>query len=381
MYAIPLFISLAQTPGAFGQTMFENRPAIVVSNGSLELTVVLQGGAFAKLLRNDDPEKLSPLWDPARAAREANEPPRFGASLGHFVCVDGFGSPSPEERKAGLPSHGEAHLQRWEIVFSGERSGVATLKLQTRLPLAQETFTRTIRMARGENVIYVDSELESHAAFDRPVAWAEHATIGAPFLEPLVTLVDVAAKGALTRPYEPGGSRGRRLAPGKEFVWPKAPGRDGSEIDLRAAPEKPGSTDIATVALDSSREFAFITVLNTRRRLVFGYLVRPSDYPWMQNWEYYANRLTMARGLEFSTQPFGLPRREAAGMRLLPGVPTCRWLPAKSRIESRFLMFYARTPEGFRKVDDVRIEDGGLVLEDKSCAGRVYLPASLGKPL
>jgi hypothetical protein len=36
--------------------------------------------------------------------------------VGHFVCVDGFGSPSKEEAAAGLAMHGEAYLQPWKLV-------------------------------------------------------------------------------------------------------------------------------------------------------------------------------------------------------------------------------------------------------------------------
>ena len=44
--------------------------------------------------------------------------------------------------------------------------------------------------------------------------------------------------------------------------------------------------------------------------------------------------------------------------------PTFRWLPAKFKITTHFLMFYARIPEGFAKVDDVRLENGQIILAD-----------------
>jgi len=36
--------------------------------------------------------------------------------------------------------------------------------------------------------------------------------------------------------------------------------------------------------------------------------------------------------------------------------PVYRWLPAKSKIASRFLMFYVKSPEGMTQVDNVRLE-------------------------
>ena len=49
-------------------------------------------------------------------------------------------------------------------------------------------------------------------------------------------------------------------------------------------------------------------------------------------------------------------------------------IAAKSRLTSSFLMFYTRVPDGFQKVDDVRLEDGKLMMKtarhanDRSCS-------------
>jgi hypothetical protein len=56
--------------------------------------------------------------------------------------------------------------------------------------------------------------------------------------------------------------------------------------------------------------------------------------------------------------------------------PTYRWLPAKSSIRSSFLLFYSRLPEGFRKTDEVTIDGGQIVIEDRSANKRVTLKAS-----
>ena len=59
------------------------------------------------------------------------------------------------------------------------------------------------------------------------------------------------------------------------------------------------------------------------------------------------------------------------------GTPTFRWLPAKARLQTRFLMFYARVPEGFSRIDDVVLEGGNLTVIDRS-GKRFALPASRG---
>lgn len=379
MRSVPfLLILLALGAGAQSppQTTFEERPAVLLSNDKLELTILTHGGSMANLVLRDDPEKLSPMWNPARMAREAGQKPGSGA-MGHFVCVDGFGPVSKEEQAAGMPGHGEAHRQPWEIRHYGKEGNVQTLTFSVKLPLVQEVLTRTFRLAEGENVVWVDSTLENLMGFDRPVCWAEHATIGSPFLEPGKTVVDMPAQRGKTRTHPPAPGRlPRRLASFQDFTWPMAPGVDGRLIDLRAAPENPNSIDHTTCLLDPGRRLVFVTALHPEKRLLLGYLFRREEYPWLQSWENYPPNLKMARGIEFSTQPFDVPRREVIQLNSMFGAPVYRWLPAKSRIESRFLMFYTRTPEGFRKVDDVTLQDGKLVIEDRQAGKKIVLTAS-----
>jgi len=375
MVLMMLSSGLAQQPS---KTEFEGQPGYVLANGAIELTVLARGSTFASVVLADDPEKLSPLWNPARMAREAGEKNIFGAGLGHFICVDGFGPVSPEEEAAGLPGHGEAHQAPFEVKYYGKEGRTTTLTLSTKLPLTQELFARTIRMVDGEDIVYVQSELESLLAFDRPVFWAEHATIGSPFLEPGVTVVDMSAHRAKTRPFGPEKEEfPHRLPSDKEFTWPEAPGLHTRKIDLRAAPAEPNSGDHTTCLMDPARKLVFVTALHPGKRLLLGYLFKPQEYPWTQNWEHYPPNKKLARGLEFSTQPFDVPRREVVQLNSMFSAPVYRWLPARTKIESRFLMFYAHTPEGFDKVDDVRLDGGQIVIEDHKAHKQVTLAASL----
>ena len=145
------------------QVTLDGRPVRLFSNDKLTLAVRSVGGGMTQLLMRDDPEKLNPLQ-----------------GLGHFVCVDGFGPVSREERAAGLPGHGEAHRVPWEMLSAEKKDGTLTVAFTATLPIVQETFRRTIRMVDGESVVYIDSELESLLGFDRPINWGEHATIGGP---------------------------------------------------------------------------------------------------------------------------------------------------------------------------------------------------------
>lgn len=378
VFIMSLTGSRAEPADLYRQSAFEGSPAIVIANDKLELTMLSTGGNFVDLTLNEDAKRLSPFWNPARIAREAGKRTR-GAGGGHFVCVDGFGSTSDEERAAGLPGHGEAHKEPWAVTSSEKQNGVTSVRFETRLPLVQEDFRRTIQLVDGEPVVYVDSELENLMAFDRPINWAEHATIGAPFLAPGKTVVDMSAKQSKTRahndeedPYP------HRLADYKDFTWPNAPSASGGTIDLRNMPLEPNSLDHTTSLMDPERDLVFVTALNLEHRLLLGYVFRRSEYPWLQIWESYPPDMGGARGLEFGTQPFDIPRRQVIERGPLFGAPVVRWLPAKSKIRSRYLFFYTRVPEGFTRVSDVRLANGKLLIEDQASGQTVAFAASLG---
>jgi hypothetical protein len=156
-----------------------------------------------------------------------------------------------------------------------------------------------------------------------------------------------------------------------------APAVGGEQLDLRAAPVKPNSLDHTACLMDPERKLVFVTALHTEKRLLLGYLFKREEYPWLQTWEHYPADLKMARGLEFGTQPFDVPRREVIGTNSMFDTATYRWLPARSKIGSSFVLFYTRVPEGFAKVDDVRLENRTIIIEDRRAGKRIALPASL----
>lgn len=375
-----LFLTLFLAAALGQDTTFEGQPALELANSNLKMTLFPQGAIMANLVMTNDAAKLSPLWNPVKLARDAGRPATFGASFGHFVCVDGFGQPSAEERTAGLPGHGEAHLLNLAVTRAKD-----SVTMKGTLPLLQENFTRTFRMVEGESVIYVDSILENLLAFDRPVAWAEHATAGAPFLEAGKAAVYLSGTRSQTRPYvinQPGRGPGpartqRRLKPGIDFTWPLAPGLDGTTVDLSEMPANPHFLDHSATQMDPNRQLEWAVILNTDKHLIYGYVFRRDDYPWMQHWGNYPSPTELVRGLEFGTQPYDVPRREAISMGSLFGTPTYRWLPAKGKIESHFLMFYAAVPANLHRVDDVKLEGGKIIISDAS-GTRLELAASKG---
>ena len=349
---------------AQGEDSVDGRPSRILANDKLALTVRSLGGTFAQLFLKDDPEQINPFQ-----------------GLGHFVAVDGFGPVSPEERAAGLPGHGEAHRVPWDLVVSDRKDGVLTAGFTAAMPIVQETFRRTVRMVDGEQVIYVDSELENLLGFDRPINWGEHATLGGPFLEQGKTFTEMSASRAMTRTYESEAvnpPEHHHLADGQPFTWPMAPDVSGTLIDVRVAPTTSPMMDQTTSLMDESRPLVFVASWHPDKRLAIGYVFKRAEYPWLQIWDNYPTPPRAAsRGMEFATEPFDLPRRDVIDAHTLFDTPTYRWLPARGTIRSSFLIFYTRTPAGFDGIKDVTVAGGTLTITDRKGA-TVVLAASRG---
>ncbi len=145
-----------------------------------------------------------------------------------------------------------------------------------------------------------------------------------------------------------------------------APTVDGGEANIRMIPTDHDWLDLASCEMDPTRTLEFVTALQLEKHLVFGYVFRREDYPWLMSWMNFTSDDHAARGMEFSTQPFDISHRETVAMSPLFGTPTFRWLPAKSKIQTRFLMFYARVPAEFTKIDNITFENGQLTILDHS---------------
>src|SRR5260370_23453301 len=355
---------------------FDGRPAIVLRNDKIELTILIRGAMLANLVLRDDAEKLSPYWNTDRAQRAAGSPPaRAAGSLGHFLCLDGFGAPSEEERAAGMPFHGEASGRQFETVEESVR-GASNVNRKVRLQLAQEDITRTVSMLDGESVVYVNTEVENLLAIDHPLSWAEHATTGPPFLSPGNTIIDIPGTKCRVRPQK-AGSTGK-LAYEKDFVWPLAPLTQGGSVNLTTVPANGTSLDLASCLIDPARTYGHVTVLRPDTHLLFGYVFPREEFPWLLSWMIYTGDARAARGVEFSTQPFDVSHRETVDVHEMFGTPTYKWLPAKAKLHASFLMFYTKTPEVFDNVADVTLENGRIQIRDRS--GRV-MALTAARPL
>jgi len=163
-------------------------------------------------------------------------------------------------------------------------------------------------------------------------------TLGPPFLEKGATLFRASA--ARSRVFESPFGVADYLEPGAEFDWPHAPRASGGTVDLRVFTSEPVSSAYTAHAMKGRDRGAWFVAFSPRLRLAFGYVWRPSDFPWMGIWEENNSRTgapwsgaTLSRGMEFGVSPFPENRRAMVDRGRLFGVPTYRWLPANTSVD------------------------------------------------
>jgi hypothetical protein len=328
------------------EILFNGRRAVQIENDVLRVTVLREGGHIAEVF--DKRASVSPLWIPHWTSLEPSvfdldRPVDFGSDaeakllagiMGHNLCLDLFGGPSPEEASLGLTVHGEASVDTYDITGSN-----GELFLQLTLPLAQLRFARSIQL-HSQNV-RIQESVENLSATDRPLAWTEHVTLSPPFLDPETTQF----RASMTRSYvsksDPG--YGAYLVPGAEFTWPIAPRPDGSNADLCQMHKTAPASGYTAHLADPQREHAYFIAFSPQFRLAFGYIWRRSDFPWMGIWEENCSRTaipwsgrTVTRGMEFGVSPIPETRREMIERNRLLDTPTYKWIPARGRLEADY---------------------------------------------
>ena len=224
--------------------VYRGRRAVSIENAHLRVTMLVEGGHLAEVL--DKPTGINPLWTPPW---DSIEPSTFDLSrhgsyggaadgrllagiMGHNLCLDIFGGPSPEEAAAGLGAHGEAPIVAYAIEMNE-----STLVAHAELAQAGLAVTRNVEL-RGP-VVAITETTTNHTMCDRAVGWTQHVTLGPPFLKHGVT--EFRASARQSKVFEGTFGPADYLVPGATFEWPFAPTMTGETVDLRHYSDAPRS--------------------------------------------------------------------------------------------------------------------------------------------
>ncbi len=353
-YLVLFLLGSVTGPAQVRPARFENRDAWTLEGPKLRVTVMQSGGHIGEIVLKEG-RAVNPLWIQSRPTIEPDrfDPVRDGKRygrgvearllsglLGHNLCFPFWGNPSESEGRAGMTYHGEAGITRWHLASSTPDSATVTAEF----PESRTRFTRIIHV-RGQ-IAYFDETAENLSAWDRPVGWCEHVTLGPPFLERQVTHIDASA------------SRGRLES--KEFQWPQ--GMADKTIDLREI-RASGPVFVNNFLVDPKRQYGFFTAVNPKLGLLFGYIFPRADFHWLNIWESNTPE-QLTRGMEFSNTPSHGTMKTLVKTPQLWGTPGYEWLDAKSKIRKHYASFSVRMPQIFR-VADVRINRNKLELVEE----------------
>lgn len=362
---------------------YHSRDVWQIETKEVRFSVTQVGGHIVEMVLKEG-DGANPLWLQARPTIDATEYVRekheklYGGGseakllsglMGHNLCFPYWGDPSDAEYQAGMTFHGEAGIVRWTKLSEQQEGRRLLLKIAADLPESKTRFTRTISLVSGEPVVYFESRAENLAALDRPVGWCEHVTVGPPFLKKGVTIFDAS----LTRGRNSGDTSG------KEFRWPT--GQAETLLDLRTMRDIERSGLVNNFLVDPSREFAYFTAVNPELELLFGYLFRRADFPWLNIWE--ANEparngqpAMLTRGLEFSNTPTHGSLKALVAVPSLFDVPAYEWLNARSSLVKKFCAFSVKVPQGFKGVRDIEVREKSLEILERDQGRTISVPLS-----
>jgi hypothetical protein len=329
---------------------YNSRRAFSIENADLHLTVLPGGGHIASIV--DKSTGVNPLWTPPWTSVDPvgdGEARLLSGIMGHNLCLDIFGGPSTEEEAAGVTPHGEGSVVTFDITASGHK-----LTMTADIPLAQIRFDRHIEL--DGSTVRICESAESLAAFDRPIGWTQHVTLGPPFLENGKT--QFRSSATKSKVFEGEFGTDAYLKAGAEFEWPLAPGKDGTYKDLRVMNLAAVSSGYTAHLMSAANPHAFFTAWSPATKVSFGYVWKRADFPWLGIWEENHSRTsapwngkTLARGMEFGASPFPESRRESVDRGRLFGTPTYRWLPARTKVEVEYCAVLRRTNEPLDTLD------------------------------
>jgi hypothetical protein len=301
--------------------------------------VLESGGHIARITLQEGPD-VNPLWTQNRATIDSDrfdpkihgvlygndsEAKLISGLAGHNLCVPFWGDPTAAEYAAGMTYHGESSTVRWNEV----QSAADSLTIAAVLPESRLALRRSLECVG--TFLRVQTTIENLTAWDRPIAWCEHATLGPPFLEPGRTRFSATA----TRGFQTGFESGRA------FRWPR--GRGEIECNLETFSIKPHRDLVNSLLLDDRIELEHFTAYHPGYRLLFGYVFRRSEFPWLNIWENYDSRM-LTCGMEFSNTPRHGTMRKLIQTPKLWNVPVYDWVDAKAKLTKTFVAFLEEFP-------------------------------------
>ena len=321
---------------------------VKLENHTVSLMVDPFGGAITSFRLNDN--VINPLsFSFSKEQMPANNQP--GAVYqGHFACIGRWGAPSIGEMKAGLPHHGEPANIGWTI----DEQHPAGLRMHVTAAKEGLHVTRKIVLDTFQPVFAVTEEITNTNGLGRPFNIVQHPTLAPPFLDANTSIDCNAAEGLEQAVYSRVGNC--------NVNWPMVKDMHEQSFDLRR-PTVPYNSVFSFVVKEQG-EYGWITAYSPAHNLLFGYLWKRADYPWIHLWQHFTNETIAYRGIEFGTAGIHQPFSEfIQSTPTLFGEKTYEYLDAGEAITKTYFSFIHAVAEGFTGVENVYFANDVLCIQ------------------
>jgi hypothetical protein len=270
--------------------------------------------------------------------------------MGHLLCVPEFGGPS------------EASITEWVAGECAVTAEQMSFECQTTLPESLFLVGRTLSLSANSSVVRVEEWVENLAPFGRPFHWVQHVTFGPPFAEPGKQFMDMSNAWWA-------GSRGSREVIEKRDGWPYS--MNGTQrIDGRPFHAGPGTSSYNAFLFENKNLHSYFTMYHCGFPLLIGYIFPNADNPWILDWQENCSNQqkpwdsrVVARGIEFGTTPFDEGLQSSVLRGRLLDTPIVRWIDARARLTTSYLIFIAEIELAFAGVTDIRLTDDSILVK------------------
>lgn len=325
---------------------------IQLENNRSIVVVDLFGGAFVDFhLKNININPLSFFF----IKEQMPENNKAGAPYeGHFLCLGRWGEPSVGEKNAGLPNHGQFANILWDVEESKEPDIIRT---NATADLEGLYVKREIILDIDNPVFLVKEVVKNIHPLGRLYNIVQHPSLAAPFLDE-TTIIDC------------NGSIGFDQALYKEtshniLQWPAAKDDKRNDIDLRRSVNLYNS--VFSFVVKNEDEFGWVTAHSPGYNLLFGYIWKRCDYPWIHHWQHYNKGVIKYRGIEFGTAGIHQPFNEILNTSpILFGEKTYAFIDAGESVFKNYLSFIHETDAGFEGVENIKIANNQIEIKGKN---------------
>ena len=313
---------------------------ISLENNSCILTVDSFGGAIVDFHLKDD-KQINPLsFAFTQEQMPANN--KNGAPYqGHFLCAGRWGLPSEGEIKSGIPNHGEAANIAWTVLKNNDN-----LIMQTTAKLEGLHIKRIIELDPKYDVFAVTETFTNINPLGRLYNIVQHPTLAAPFLNSLTIINCNAAVGFNQLDY--------LKAESNSFLFPDAEDKNGNIFSLKNPLINYNS--VFSFVVDKNNDIGWLTSYSPMHNLLFGYVWKRDDYPWINLWQHWNDNKLVYRGIEFGTTGIHEPFEKIINTATeLFGEKTLAYINAGESVHKKYFSFIYKTEEDLSDIENVTV--------------------------